>query len=176
MNTIKIIHGDCLDIMPGFGQDHVDALVSQCDWDSVISLEPMWNQLKRIIKPRGAIVMTASQPFTTDLINSNRKMFKYEWIWDKKQSGSFPLAKYHPTQKPVSLMAYMIKTYTNENDTVLDFCMGSGTTGVACIKTKRNFIGIEKDEKYFNIAKERLKRTIIKQGFFADQYKLECIE
>jgi site-specific DNA-methyltransferase (adenine-specific) len=181
----------------------------------------MWQQLKRIIKPNGAIVMTASQPFTTTLIASNMKMFKYCWIWNKRTSANVAVAKYqplkvhedivvfggkykpqmtkgkmrwkggkanggeangglkakyyksdeyypvsildiktergfHPTQKPVALMEYLIKTYTNEGETVLDFTMGSGTTGVAAINTGRKFIGIELDENYFEIAKTRI--------------------
>ena len=193
----------------------------------------MWEQIKRIIKPNGAIVMTASQPFTTTLIASNMKMFKYCWVWDKgvgvnffhvkrqplkvtedvcvffnKQPTYKPLMtkrekpikksnnnvgevagytidekseKYigrvydeaypstlikissrdssrglHPTQKPVALMEYLIKTYTNENETVLDFTMGSGTTGVACLNTNRNFIGIEMDDNYFDIGSKRI--------------------
>ena len=190
----------------------------------------MWEQLKRVIKPNGAIVMTAYQPFTTALISSNLKMFKYCWVWEKSQStghlnswrmpmrahedivvfynrlptynpelkdkhptnirpvtsrtkktdcyGNHGLDEHkcppdktmpksvirfnnaqgtvHPTQKPVALMEYLIKTYTNENETVLDFTMGSGTTGVACINTGRKFIGIELDDKYFDIAKQRI--------------------
>lgn len=189
----------------------------------------MWEQLKRIIKPNGAIVMTASQPFTSVLITSNIKQFKYCWTWDKVKpnghlvakirpmqrsedvcvfgSGAinyFPImtprakpkkskeyarteimggnksgsdtirkdkypqtiltfsnanqkGKVHPTQKPVALMEYLIKTYTNEGETVLDFAFGSGTTGVACKNLNRSFIGIELDEAYFNIAKERIE-------------------
>jgi site-specific DNA-methyltransferase (adenine-specific) len=202
-----------------------------CKWDSIIPLEPMWEHLKRVIKPNSAIVMTASQPFTTTLIASNMKMFKYELIWDKTQGkqpmlahkrpmkshenlcvfysaqptynpqmrsgeaykdnrskgnysvhrghtkaqtkeykGRFPLsisafpmpnrASNHPTQKPVALMEYLIKTYTNKGETVLDFTMGSGTTGVACINLERGFIGIEKDDKYFEIAKNRIQEAI----------------
>ncbi len=193
----------------------------------------MWAQLKRIIKKNGAIVLTASQPFTTTLISSNMKMFKYCWVWEKnlktgnlnarrmpmgghedivvfcKKSPKYnpqkrdrvdevksgnkknsktsvygeqreeyldrqsdkispdtiirgvkcvhnSSGKMHPTQKPVALMEYLIKTYTNEKETVLDFTMGSGTTGVACKNLNRNFIGIEKDETYFKIAKERI--------------------
>lgn len=192
----------------------------------------MWEQLNRIIKPNGAIVMTASQPFTTTLIHSNIKMFKYCWVWDKVKPSTGLYAKImplrstedivvfaksrttynpqmvdkklrvedkfdsngeafggskvkrvhnnkgkgypknlltisnanqsdrvHPTQKPVALMEYLIKTYTNEGETVLDFTMGSGTTGVACVNLSRNFIGIELDEIYFNIAKERITAT-----------------
>lgn len=205
-----------------------------CKWDSVIPLDKMWEQLKRIIKPNGAIVLTASQPFTTMLIASNIESFKYNLIWKKNTCTGFmqaktkPLKSYedvvvfgnfklaaqffkgtynpqgiesigkvtysnkrkedhitgnrkentaesnkgypkdvlefnsesktiHPTQKPVALMEYLIKTYTNERETVLDFTMGSGTTGVASANTNRNFIGIEMDEEYFNIAKERIE-------------------
>jgi site-specific DNA-methyltransferase (adenine-specific) len=198
-----------------------------CKWDSIIPLEPMWEQLKRIIKPNGAIVMTASQPFTTTLIASNMKMFKYCWVWDKRRVSNPQLAKFqplkchedivvfslggkktryypqglkdvikirkkdsselghcvrkdyiqtqtgypktiqtfsfeqglHPTQKPVALMEYLIRTYTNEGETVLDFTMGSGTTGVACVNLNRNFIGIELDEGYFKIAEERIQKA-----------------
>ena len=204
-----------------------------CKWDTVIPLEPMWEQLKRVIKPNGAIVMTASQPFTSVLVSSNIINYKYNWVWDKvlstghlnakimpmKQhedvvvfgngivtynpqlvkrkegkrvnkgtgkvmglndsaygvrksfSGEYDFRqpttlltisnanrtnRIHPTQKPVALMEYLIKTYTNEGETVLDFTMGSGTTGVACKNLNRNFIGIELDEMYFNIAQERI--------------------
>lgn len=205
-----------------------------CKWDSIVPLEPMWEQLKRITKPNGAIVMTASQPFTTTLIGSNMKMFKYCWVWVKEAGTGFlnakkyplkdsedvivfcgglhkynpqmrkgkpytckkgggtdnynkdskdeiittnkgdryPLttihfkrdkSKVHPTQKPVALMEYLIKTYTNEGETVLDFTMGSGTTGVACKNLERDFIGIELDEKYFSIAKERISDQTVTQ-------------
>lgn len=199
-----------------------------CKWDSIIPLEPMWEQLKRIIKPNGAIVMTASQPFTTTLIASNMKMFKYCLVWEKSRSTGFLQAKFmpmkshediavfvgsgkprynpqkteghaptnsakgyghsptfgnskernykggdttrnpksvlkftserglHPTQKPVALMEYLIKTYTNESETVLDFAMGSGTAGVAAKNLNRSFIGIELDQGYFDIAKARI--------------------
>jgi len=218
----------------------VDAVIADppygttaCKWDSVIPLEPMWKQLKRVIKPNGAIVLFGSQPFTTALIASNMREFRYCWVWDKKKAGNIFLAKYqpmkthedvvvfsrakhryfpqmvprdsvkksknygtgvsmggdrspeektytythkypvsiiecsnarqkgkvHPTQKPVALMEYLIRTYTNEDETVLDFTMGSGTTGVACVKTKRNFIGIELDEGYFKIAEQRIRET-----------------
>jgi site-specific DNA-methyltransferase (adenine-specific) len=200
-----------------------------CKWDSIIPLEPMWEHLKRVIKPNGAIVMTASQPFTTTLIASNMKMFSYCWVWEKskpighlnanrkpmnkhedivvfsakqptynpqglkdikprkitrtnkgsiygKQAGVGSVQKktgyprsiiqfqsqngeLHPTQKPVALMEYLIKTYTNEGETVLDFTMGSGTTGVACVNQKREFIGIEMDDKYFDIATKRIEES-----------------
>ena len=237
---MKLIHGDCLEKMKDIESGSVDMVladipygVTQCKWDSIIPLEPMWEQLKRIIKPNGAIVMTASQPFTTTLIGSNGKMFKYCLVWDKNKGTQPALAKIkpmqshedvvifgvgrllynpqmedgapysrsnkgsktnnhklglkpieqvnhgtrfpktvlkfprdfsaqsrlHPTQKPVALMEYLIKTYTNENETVLDFTMGSGTTGVACKNLNRDFIGIELDENYFNIAKRRIEEA-----------------
>ena len=247
MSKITLWQGDCLERMKDIPDGSVDMVLTDppygttaCKWDSIIPLEPMWEQLKRVIKPNGAIVMTASQPFTTTLIASNIKMFKYCWVWDKTKGANFfncnyqPLkvhedivvfskmatsyskrgnCKYnpqmtegkpykckrgdsryefnqkrvgyisesdkrypksiqsftvesglHPTQKPVALMEYLIKTYTNEGETVLDFTMGSGTTGVACKNLNRNFIGIELDETYFNIAKERIE-TLLEDGY-----------
>ena len=234
---IELIHGDCLEKMKGIESGSVDMILADppygttaCKWDSIIPLEPMWEQLKRIIKPNGAIVMTASQPFTTILISSNMKMFKYCWVWEKTLFSNFALVKkqpakkheditvfyskqpayipqmesgkpytdnprsrtmgvigdalpdkkainntgtrypssvqkfsngnngnVHPTQKPIALMEYLIKTYTNENETVLDFTMGSGTTGVACKNLNRDFIGVELDKDYFEIAKNRIE-------------------
>ena len=240
---INLMLGDCLERMKEIESGSVDMILTDppygttsCKWDSIIPLEPMWEQLKRIIKPDGAIVMTASQPFTTTLISSNIKMFKYCWVWEKDKPSNFALAnkqpmKYHedivvfnskiynkqvtdghkpmngqasygrtsngstpdivvtkidkggrttrnpstiqkfntckhnssdksglhPTQKPVALMEYLIKTYTNESETVLDFTMGSGTTGVAAKNLNRKFIGIEMAENYFNIAKNRIE-------------------
>jgi DNA modification methylase len=235
---INLMHGDCLERMKEIADGSVDMVLTDppygttaCKWDSIIPLEPMWEQLKRIIKPNGAIVMTASQPFTTILIASNTKMFKYVWQWKKSNLTNFlnakkqPLrcfedvvlfcerqstynpqmiegcnrkisrrvgtktsvygkadketfydsstryptqliempnrtdGKFHPTQKPVALMEYLIKTYTNECETVLDFTMGSGTTGVACVNLNRKFIGIELDAKYFSIAKSRIEEA-----------------
>ena len=238
---IKLLEGNCLEVMKNIPDNSIDMVLADppygttdCKWDTVIPLEPMWVQLNRIIKPNGAIVMTATQPFTTILITSNMKMFKYEWVWHKSKCGSAFTAKYrplqkhenilvfgsgvlnyypqivkgepyyrkrkknsggkpnnhklgvvsesetintgfrypgtvqffqqkwrrqdqlHPTQKPVTLMEYLIKTYTNEGETVLDFAMGSGTTGVACKNLNRSFIGIELDKKYFEISKERI--------------------
>jgi site-specific DNA-methyltransferase (adenine-specific) len=240
----KLYLGDCLDILPTI-TDKVDMVLvdvpygtTACKWDSVIPLEPMWEQLKRIIKPNGAIVMTAANPFSSLLITSNLDMFKYSLVWKKSRVSHFAQAPYrfltehedivvfsnggtsknakcrmiynpqglvdcnkickgkghsdhrpskniqkdyiqtktgypksiiefssdngkdHPTQKPVALMEYLIKTYTNEGDTVLDFTMGSGTTGVACVNTGRNFIGIELDEKYFDMAKNRINKQM----------------
>lgn len=201
-----------------------------CKWDSIIPLEPMWEQLKRITKPNSFLVFTSSQPFTTTLVSSNLDEFKYCWVWEKNRATNFPNAKrrpltahedivvfgrgsiwynaqkstghtptnsakgatqgqiyngntvrnyeggdttryprtvirfdcergFHPTQKPVTLMEYLIKTYSNEGDVILDFTMGSGTTGVACKNLNRSFIGIELDETYFNIAKNRIEQT-----------------
>lgn len=205
-----------------------------CSWDAVIPFDRLWNEYSRVCKPDAILAFTASQPFTTDLINSNRKKFKYAWVWDKYIPRGFQTAKYrpmnrhedvvifgtsqspyypimverdkpvkvknyskkskvssndigkyndesktftythrnpdtiiegcweknagkiHPTQKPVSLAEYLIKTYTLEGQTVLDNCMGSGTTGVACSNTGRKFIGIEKDPDYFIAGSERI--------------------
>ncbi len=240
----QLLLGDCLARLSDVPDGSVDMVlddptydITTCKWDSVIPLEPMWEQLKRITKPNSAIVLMASQPFTSALVMSNAKMFKYCWVWDKGVSGSFANAKYnplkthedvcvfsfgkcmynpqmtkrdkpariggvrskstqggravnynasllddkktythafpktvqyfspragnnrglHPTQKPVTLMEYLIRTNTNKADTELDFCMGSGTTGVAAKRLRRSFIGIELDKKYFRIAKQRIK-------------------
>ena len=239
--SLWLMQGDCLERMKEIPSGSVDLVLAdppygttQCKWDSIIPLESMWEQLKRVIKPNGAIVMTASQPFTTTLISSNMKMFKYEMIWDKNKGTQPQLAniqpmkshenicvfgrgrvtynpqktkgepykrdnkqkhheeslskglkpfkqvncgfrfpktihlfkrdfsaqsRQHPTQKPVALMEYLIKTYTNEGEKVLDFTCGSGTTGVAAKNLNRDFIGIEMDEGYFNIAKERIEKA-----------------
>ena len=238
---IKLMQGDCLERMKELPDASVDMILADppygttsCKWDSIIPLDPMWEQLKRIIKPNGAIVMTASQPFTTTLIASNMRMFKYCWVWEKnlktgnlnarrmpmgghedivvfckgsptynpqkrirtievpsgnkknsrtsvygsqredyvnRQSDKInpdtvirnikcvhnSTGKVHPTQKPVALMEYLIKTYTNDGDTVLDFTCGSGSTGVACVNTNRSFIGIELDPSYFKIAEQRIE-------------------
>lgn len=234
---MKLILGDCLEIMPTLPDKSVDMILcdlpygtTACKWDTVIPFEPLWTQYKRLIKDRGAIVLTASQPFTSALVMSNPKMFRYEWIWDKvnKYTGFMnakirPLKKHeniliftagrntynpqkkkvtpyksrrsktkdsdtqgtnavdygrmvseknpdsilqfegnitngclHPTQKPVALFEYLIRTYTNEGDTVMDNCAGSGTTGVACINAGRDFILIEKDAGYFAIIEKRI--------------------
>lgn len=235
---ITLMLGDCLERMKEIPDGSVDLVLTDppygttaCKWDSIIPLEPMWEQLKRVIKPNGAIVMTASQPFTSILVCSNMEMFRYDWVYDKPAGTGFfnaklmPLrshesilvfykslptynpqkttghkrktakkkvvssecygkdislpsydsceryprsvqafksdkrkANYHPTQKPVALMEYLIKTYTNEGETVLDFTMGSGTTGVAALNTGRKFIGIELDEDCFYIASSRIVR------------------
>lgn len=238
---IKLHQGDCLDIMEDISDKSIDLILcdlpygtTTCKWDTVIPFESLWEQYNRIIKDKGTIVLFASQPFTTKLINSNLRDYKYNWYWVKSQVSGFALAKHqplrviedvcvfykkhgtynpqgimkidkpkrrirnnsnkdkiyrktlekeyvstfknypkqtlyykrdsknriHPTQKPVALLEYLIKTYTNEGETVLDNCMGSGSTGVACINTNRKFIGMELDEGYFKIAKERINETI----------------
>lgn len=231
------MHGDCLERMKEIPDDSVDMVLAdppygttQCKWDSIIDLTLMWEQLKRVIKPNGAIVLMGQTPFDKVLGSSNLKMLRYEWIWSKPQgtghlnakkmplkstenalvfyntqpvynpqmrtgfkpytcksgNGSenygdqvsvktlnngdrYPLnilefkkdkGRQHPTQKPVALMEYLIKTYTNEGETVLDFAIGSGTTGVAAKNLSRNFIGIELDENYFKIAAERIEASL----------------
>ena len=255
MPNTTLLHGDCLELMRTLPDGSVDMVLcdlpygtTACKWDSVIPFEPMWEQYKRIAKVNAAIVLTASQPFTTALIASNMKGFRYSLVWDKKFAGNFVQAKrmplrthedilvfstsetvpryfpqmqkrdvpikkggnkpsdaipirqteaahqfskasktydekhpitiievsnrgtgdrgLHPTQKPVALMEYLIRTYTNEGETVLDNCMGSGTTGVACMNTGRNFIGMEQDEAYFNIAKARIESLRDQKALF----------
>jgi site-specific DNA-methyltransferase (adenine-specific) len=229
---IDLRFGDCLEVMKTIPDGSIEAIITDppygttaCKWDSVIDFDLMWEQLNRIIKPNGAIVLHSSQPFTSALIMSNPKKYRHQWVWNKNNSAGFATAKIrpfaicediivfglnkvnyypqmtkgkmrkkggysssdnyglkptlsyndqyypknlinisnasqkgkqHPTQKPIELMEYLIKTYTNENETVLDFTMGSGTTGVAAKNLNRNFIGIEQEEKYFNIAEERI--------------------
>jgi len=233
-----IHHGDCLEVMKLIPDGSVDMILcdlpygtTQNKWDTIIPFEPLWEQYKRIIKSNGAIVLTAAQPFTSSLVMSNPKMFRYDLIWYKVNStgflnanrcplrthesalvfykklpvfnpqmtigkmkdkgrrtgkvsdnyGSYKLTdkketdlyfpesvvsfstgnnnksdKHHPTQKPVALFEYLIKTYTNEGDTILDNCAGSGTTGIACQNTNRNYILIEQEQKYFDIIEQRL--------------------
>jgi len=228
---MTLYKGDCLEAMKGIPDGSIDAIITDppygttaCKWDSVIDFELMWEQLNRIIKPNGAIVLFGSEPFSSALRMSNIKNYKYDWVWQKSNVMGFLNAKkrplkeieniiifnskiynpqglkintkgknrrgkqtevtgkynsvnfsthtnyprtiqyfknergLHPTQKPILLMEYLIRTYTNENETVLDFTMGSGTTGVAAKNTNRNFIGIEQDEKYFKIAEERINK------------------
>lgn len=234
---IKLKCGDCLELMKNIPNKSIDMILcdlpygtTQNRWDTVIPLNDLWNQYKRIIKDNGAIVLFSQPPFDKILACSNLKMFRYEWIWQKENSTGFLNAKkmplkihenilvfykklptynpqmrlgfkpykckqgrhttnygnykrghltesngerypidiinfqrevsLHPTQKPVALLEYLIKTYTNESETVLDNCMGSGSTGVACVNTNRNFIGFELDENYFNIAKTRINNAL----------------
>jgi site-specific DNA-methyltransferase (adenine-specific) len=235
--------GDCFEVMKSIESNSIDFIL--CDlpynltalnWDDKIDLDLLWTHYKRIIKPNGVIALHSNQPFTTDLINSNRKWFKYNYIWIKTQAANFQLAKKmplkkhedvcifygktplyqpqmtiglpkmkrigekkyqerksemylssrpdnlenvmsdtyypttilqfpsvsrnkskHPTEKPIALEEFLIKTYTKEGDIVLDNCAGSGTTGVACVNTNRNYILIEKDPKYYEIICDRLK-------------------
>lgn len=236
MEINKIYNGDCLELMHQIDNKSIDMILcdlpygtTACKWDSVIPFEPLWAHYKRIIKENGAIVLTASQPFTSALVMSNIKMFRQEVIWEKDNATGFLDARrkimkihesvlifshkrtvynpqmregrpytiksggcsnsvtkdeniksgghitvnkgerfpvsvlkfnsergYHPTQKPVALFEYLIKTYTNEGELVLDNCAGSGTTGIACKNTNRNFILMEKDSRYFEIAKNRI--------------------
>ena len=230
--------GDCLDVMQDITDGSVDMVMTDppygttaCKWDSVIPFEPMWAQLKRIVKPNGAIVLMASQPFTSALVMSNVAMFKETLVWKKNIASNFLNANrmhlkrhedicvfyqkpptynkqmnsgtpyvskrtgkddsgdcygsvkkrldtenlgernpisvieldrqtgLHPTQKPVALMEYLIRTYTNAGETVLDFTMGSGTTGVAAANTGRRFIGIEMDATYFAAAQSRIQKA-----------------
>lgn len=242
---MKLLQGDCLELMKDIPDKSIDMIlcdlpygITNCKWDTVIPFEPLWEQYKRIIKDNGAIVLFGSQPFTSALVMSNPKWFKYEWIWIKSRPTGFLNAKkmpmkehenicvfykklpiynpqmqerssrgqkligsnhrhstsssenyrpgikerisitpelrhpsstqkfdkgergVHPTQKPVALCEYLIKTYTNEGDLVLDNCMGSGTTGVACANLNRDFIGMELDEKYFQIAYDRITKGV----------------
>ena len=241
MPTTTLLQGDCLELMKDIPDGSIDAIIADlpygttaCKWDSILPFDKLWEQYERIIKPNGAIVLTAQQPFTSALVMSNPKLFKYTWVFKKSLpvghgyakfrpmsnhedicvfgkgktvynpqftprdkprvytrkkaslsgsssmtshdgktrvlNGKYPVTvqefntsvqkgKLHPTQKPVALMEYLIKTYTNEGETVLDNTMGSGSTGVACINTNRNFIGMELDEGYFNIATNRIQEA-----------------
>ena len=243
---IKLMRGDCLELMKDIPDKSIDMILcdlpygtTQNKWDSVIPFDILWKEYNRIIKDNGCIALFADGLFMVDLINSNRKNWKYNLIWDKELTSGFlnankrPLKQHeeivifykkqpvynpqftegkplhgmgnkfrenknrnnnygefnscnnpsanregdtkkypksilkfprkasccmkHPTEKATSLCEWLIKTYTNEGETVLDNCMGSGSTGVACKNTNRNFIGIEIDKKYFNIAKERIE-------------------
>ena len=244
----KLYNGDCLEVMDKLIEDNIvfDAIITDLpygtiknSWDKIIPFNDMWSRLNKLIKSNGAIVLFGNEPFTSELICSNLKGFKYRWDWNKKIPSGVGYAKYrpmqqtedisvftkngektiynpqmikrdkpiksggnklkenscstlvgidttkeykktyeyknpttliefdkirkgslHPTQKPTDLLEYLIKTYTNENEIVLDFTMGSGSTGVACINTNRKFIGIELDENYFNIAKDRIENSI----------------
>ena len=235
------MQGDCLELMKTIPDGSIDMVLTDppygttaCKWDSVIQFDPMWAELKRIIKPNGAIVLFGNEPFSSALRMSNIKQYKYDWIWEKSKATGFltskkqPLrahetisvfyskqptynpqktigkpydkgiekrknievtgdmkggnhivnasgdryprtvqyfktaemeGKSHPTQKPVALLEYLIKTYTQEGETILDFTMGSGSTGVAAKNLNRSFIGIELDDNYFNIAKERIENA-----------------
>jgi len=239
-----LVHADCFDVFPYIADASVQLIL--CDlpynvtglkWDCLLNMQELWKHYERIIKPNGAIVLTAMQPFTTELISSNKKMFKYTWVWNKVKPGNFLTAKLkpmqnhedivifskantancnknnmlyipqlekrekvrkykkeadsdiyarknttsieyttdfkypksileisnanqknklHPTQKPLELMKYLIKTYSNEDDIVMDNCMGSNTTGLACKELNRQYIGIEKDKNYYDVSVSRV--------------------
>lgn len=244
---IRLENAECIEFMSTLEDKSIDMILcdlpygtTACKWDNIIPFEPMWEQYIRVIKDKGAIVLHASQPFTSALIMSNPKMFKYEWIWEKNRGSNFAVLKYqpmkehesilvfskgthnyypikearkgaglnrtkyaysesntgkrecmggfemkhsnhngnnelrypssikkfntevglHPTQKPTALLEYLIKTYTQEGELVLDNCAGSGSTGVAAINTNRNFIGCELDKGYFDIAQERINTKL----------------
>lgn len=234
----KLYNGDCLNVMQDIKENSIDFIlcdlpygVTDCEWDEIIPFAKLWEQYKRVIKPNGAIALFSIQPFTTKVIQSNLKDFRYCWYWKKNNKTGAPFAKVqpmrciedicifykykptynpqgikkldnpiikrkrasggvyqafrgdvkpqqytnypinliefngvnskerqHPTQKPVSLLEYLVKTYTNEGETVLDNCMGSGSTGVACMNTGRKFIGIEKNAEYYEISQKRIKQ------------------
>lgn len=242
MANFELYRGDCLDVMADIPDQSIDLILcdlpygtTQNKWDPIIPFELLWAHYNRICK--GAVVLTAAQPFTSALIMSNVKNFKYQWVWEKTQAVGHlnawkqPMRKHedicvfyrkqptynpqitdkpkenirpqtrrtkttsnygahgldvfkcpsdksmpssilkfangqkteHPTQKPVALMEYLVKTYTNEGDTVLDNCMGSGTTGVACANTGRNFIGIEREKEYYHLARKRIAEAYNKK-------------
>lgn len=246
--NVKLFNDDCFNVMSKLGNETIDLIltdlpygVTACKWDTPIDLKLMWKEFIRIIKKNGNIVLTAVQPFSSVLVTSNLKMFRYEWIWEKPQGTNPMLAKfqpmrnqehilvfskkrgkyfpimeegvpyngfesndkkigevygslksthkknygtrypkaiqkfkserkgYHPTQKPVRLMEYLIKTYTEVNDTVLDITMGSGTTGIAAMNLDRKFIGIELEEKYYNICRKRIQEYNRVNSFFGDR-------
>ena len=244
------VNADCFDVFPFIEDKSIDAIIcdlpygtTACKWDSVLPFDKLWKEYERVIKPNGAIVLFGSQPFTSALVMSNPKLFKYEWIWDKKTSTGGVLAKkrpmkahenilvfnsatynpqmgvweedlikrmskkrylgkpktemmhsehlvcnkedklergkypqsvlringiarpsgeggLHPTQKSLQLLEYLVKTYTNEGEIVLDNCMGSNTTGLACQRLNRQFIGIEKEKAYYDISVKRLSETL----------------
>lgn len=254
MERNKVYLGDCLELMKNIQDKSIDMILADlpygttaCKWDTIIPFDKLWEHYKRIIKDNGAIVLTASQPFTSALVMSNPKMFKYQWVWIKTKKTGFtnaknrPLSQHedvvifskanvangsnlmmkynpqdllvlnktrkgdknksegdlngqkyyrpsqsedyiqeytnypttvlefasegkiiHPTQKPVALFEYLIKTYTNKGDLVLDNCAGSCTTAIAAINTDRDFICIEKEEKYFEIGNKRIEDHIEK--------------
>jgi len=249
MINTSLYCGDCLELMKSIQDNSIDMILcdlpyqtTPCSWDIAISLPDLWLQYERIVKHNGAIVLFATQPFTSVLTLSNLPLYKYNWVWVKENASNFLNKKYqpgkitedicvfgkaatsyskngnmiynpqiesgkpytqksgkqkldygnstvrtpikqiitendgsrlpnnilqfkrdkeklHPTQKPVALLEYLIKTYTNTDATVLDNCMGSGSTGVACINTDRNFIGIEMNQEYFDIASQRIEES-----------------
>lgn len=247
---IDLQQGDCLELMKDIPDESVDMIlcdlpyqISNSHWDKALNINELWKQYKRIITDKGVICLFGVEPFSSKIRNSNLRMYKYDWYWNKKRGANFLNSHYqpfkiienimvfsksassyskkgsmnyfpilekgkpyiskngndnhkvnevailhskikkvavenkgtrlpnnvlnfekdkdklHPTQKPVALLEYLIKTYTTENMTVLDNCMGSGSTGTACVNTERNFIGMELDKKYFEIAKNRIVKA-----------------
>lgn len=236
-----IHHGDCLEVLKTLEPESVDMVLADlpygttaCSWDSVIPFAPLWSELNRVCKPRGALLFFGSEPFSTALRTSNIKNFKYDWVWHKSNGGGFlnanrqPLKRHetvsvfsrgqatyfpqksqgkpytcrrasagettrdqsvagwvtknegsrfptsylkfsnetgsHPTQKPVLLLEYLIRSYTSPGQTVLDPTAGSGSTGVGCVNVGRQFIGIEREQKYFEIMKRRIEHVNKSQG------------
>lgn len=234
--TETLLQGDCLKLLPTIQDNSIDLIladlpfgITRNEWDSIIPLEPLFEQYKRIIKDHGAILLFGDEPFASHLRLADEKLYRYDWIWIKSKSSGFLNAKrmplkntericvfykhlptynpqmragkpyiaksngcssnygkypvhyltinkgtrypattikfnnvfrtVHPTQKPVDLLKYLIKTYTDEGMTVLDNTMGSGSTGVAAKQLKRNFIGMELDKEYFEIAKQRIENA-----------------
>lgn len=231
-----LVNADCFDVFPFIEDKSIDAIIcdlpygtTACKWDSILPFDKLWKEYERIIKPNGAIVLFGSEPFSSIMRMSNLKNYKYDWIWNKKNSGSGLLAKKqplkiceivsvfsfgthnyypqmtvgkmrnkksygskegsvtgeikasddkfndlyfpkniiefsnanqngkeHPTEKPIELLEYLVKTYTNEGDMVLDNTCGSGTTNLACLKLNRKSIGIEKEKQYYDVAVRRL--------------------
>ncbi len=248
MSNIQLINADCLELLHTIPTGSVDMILNDlpygtisCKWDNIIPFEPMWKELERVIKPNGAMVFFASQPFTSALVMSNPKLFRYSWIWNKNKGtghlnakrmpmkyhedilvfskkpsvyypqittdhkpmntatnkqnningshgsvkteggkttrqprsvldfkvvnndGTSDDGRFHPSQKPLDMLEYIIKTYTKETETVLDITFGSGSTALACSNINRNFIGFEKEREYFEIAYNRIynkKKTI----------------
>jgi site-specific DNA-methyltransferase (adenine-specific) len=239
----RIYNEDCLEGMKRIPDKSIDMIL--CDlpygttrnkWDEIIPFEPLWEQYERVAKPNCPIILTSNQPFTTQLINSNRKLFKYDLVWQKTHpkghlnakrmpmraheeilifykkppvynpimrkgkyrykgnkgfseercygtskpydnwndeyyptsvieiSNAVQIGKIHPTQKPVELFEWLINTYSNEGDLILDNCIGSGTTAIACINTGRNFIGFELDKHYCDIANERIRKALAEKA------------
>lgn len=246
---INLMNGDCIEKMKEIPDGSVDMILTDPPygttghkWDNCLDPKQMWKEIKRIRKERTPILLFASQPFTTNVINSNPKEFKYCWYWKKQKGSGFQFShhqpmriieeitvfykkspsydyvgepykndfikkfntdwkysdtcplqrqklaekkythrtknnflefkrdgvrsknRFHPTQKPIELLKYLIETYTSEGETVLDFTMGSGSTGVAAKQLNRDFIGIELDEEYFNIAKRRINEEVQKSA------------
>jgi DNA modification methylase len=257
-NNIKLYNGDCLELMKDIPNGNIDAIIcdlpygtTACKWDSILPLDKLWEQYKRVLKPNGVVVLTSTEPFTSILISSNLKDYKYCWYWDRCIKSNFLNAKHqpirhietivvfykgkatynpilkpkrkdqirwnnipskqkqtetlstvgylknrferreipldmdyptelltfslpsankgrnHPTEKPIELMEYLVKTYTNENNLVLDNCIGSGTTAIACINTNRKCIGMEKDKEYFDKAMQRINNHTAQTKLFA---------